>query len=97
MNQRAQTIEHLQRSDEDSSLRRALAARLDTALRRAGISSASAARRLDVSEHDVQFWRRGITVPPLNAFTRIATFLNLDVYWLCTGQTPGATAAFHAS
>jgi hypothetical protein len=38
MNQRAQTIEHLQRSDEDSSLRRALAARLDTALKRAGIS-----------------------------------------------------------
>ena len=31
MNQRAQTIEHLKRSDEDSSLRRALAARLDTA------------------------------------------------------------------
>ncbi len=38
MNQSAQTIEHLQRSDEDSSLRRALAARLDTALKRAGIS-----------------------------------------------------------
>jgi hypothetical protein len=63
-------------------------------LKRAGISSAGAARWLDVSERDVQFWRRGITVPPLNAFTRIATFLNLDVYWLCTGQTPGATAAF---
>ncbi|MPW22507.1 XRE family transcriptional regulator [Paraburkholderia sp. CNPSo 3157] len=93
MNQRAQTIEHLQRSDEDSSQRRALAARLDTALKRARISSAGAARRLEVSEHDVQFWRRGITVPPLSAFTRIASFLNLDVYRLCTGQTAGATAA----
>ena len=94
MNQRAQTIEHLRRSNQDSSLRRALAARLDTALKRAGISSTGAARRLEVSERDVQFWRRGITVPPLNAFTQIANFLNLDVYWLCTGKTPVATAAF---
>jgi transcriptional regulator with XRE-family HTH domain len=89
MNQRAQTIEHLQRSDEDNSLRRALAARLDTALRRAGLSSARVARLLHVSECDVQFWRRGITVPPLLAFTRMAAFLNLDIHWLCTGQTPG--------
>ena len=94
MNRRAQTIEHLERSGEDSSLRRALAARLDTALKRAGISSACAAKRLDVREREVQFWRQGITVPPLNVFTRIAAFLNLDVYWLCTGQTPGSPAVF---
>jgi transcriptional regulator with XRE-family HTH domain len=81
-------MEHLQRIDEDSSLRRALAARLDAALKRAGFSSARVARRLDVSESDVQFWCRGITVPPLDVFTRMAGFLNLDVYWLCTGQTP---------
>jgi len=92
MNRRAQTIEHLERSNGDSSLRRALAARLDTALRRAGISSACAARRLDVRERDVQFWRHGITVPPLNAFTRMAAVLNLDLHWLCTGQTPGSPA-----
>jgi len=78
MNQHAQTIEHLERSGKDSSLRRALAARLDTALRRAGVSSARVARRFDVNEHDVQFWRRGITVPPLSVFTRIAAFLNVD-------------------
>ena len=89
MNQRAQAIGHLQRSDEDSSLRRALAGRLNAALKRAGISSACAARQLNVSEIDVQFWRRGITVPPLSAFKRIAAFLNLDFYWLCTGQTAG--------
>jgi transcriptional regulator with XRE-family HTH domain len=94
MNRRAQTIEHLERSGADSSLRRALAARLDTALKRAGISSARAANWLNVSESEVQFWRQGITVPSLNVFTRIAAFLNLDVYWLCTGQTPGASAAF---
>jgi len=88
MNRRAQTIEHLERSGEDNGLRRALAARLDTTLKRAGISSSRVARWLDVSEQDVQFWRRGITVPPLNAFTRIAEALNLDVHWLCTGQTP---------
>ena len=88
MNQRAQTIEHLERIGEDSSLRRALAARLDTSLKRAGVSTARAARWLDVSECDVQFWRRGITVPPLNAFKRIAALLNLDAYWLCTGQIP---------
>ena len=92
MNRRAQTIEHLERSNGDSSLRRALAARLDTALRRAGISSACAARRLDARERDVQFWRQGITVPPLHAFTRIAEALNLDLHWLCTGQTRGSPA-----
>ena len=94
MNRRAQTIEHLERSGEDNSLRRALAARLDTTLKRAGISSARAATWLDVSERDVQFWRSGITVPPLNVFTRIAAVLNLDVHWLCTGQTLGPPAAF---
>jgi hypothetical protein len=94
MNRRAQTIEHLARSSMDSSLRRALAARLDTALKRAGISSARAAKWLNVSESEVQFWRQGITVPPLSVFTRMAAFLNLDVYWLCTGQTAGAPAVF---
>jgi hypothetical protein len=34
----------------------------------------------------VDFWRRGITVPPLHAFTRIAAALEIDVHWLCTGQ-----------
>ncbi|TCG03896.1 hypothetical protein BZM27_44895 [Paraburkholderia steynii] len=92
MNRRAQTIALLARIGEDSSRRRALAARLDTALKRAGISSACAARRLDMCERDVQFWRRGITVPPPNAFTRIAAFLNLDASWLCTGQSSGASA-----
>jgi ribosome-binding protein aMBF1 (putative translation factor) len=87
MSRRAQTIEHLERSAEDKSLRRSLAARLDMALKRAGISSAQAAKWLDVSEDDVQFWRRGITVPPLSAFTHIAAVLNLDIHWLCTGQT----------
>jgi hypothetical protein len=93
MNQHAQAIEHLERSGKDSSLRRALAARLDTTLRRAGVSSARVARRFDVYEHEVQFWRRGITVPPLSVFTWIAAFLDVDVYWLCTGQTRVATAA----
>jgi hypothetical protein len=46
-----------------------------------------------VSEHDVQFWRRGITVPPLAAFTRIARTLDVDVHWLCTGQSAAAQAA----
>ena len=91
MNRYAQTIEHLKRSGEDSSLRRALAARLDTSLKQAGVSSSRVARRLEVSERDVQFWRRGITVPPLGLFKRIAAFLGLDVHWLCTGQTPMAT------
>jgi hypothetical protein len=90
MNRRAQTIEHLERSGEDSSLRRTLAARLETGW----ISSACAARRLDVRKRDVQFWRQGITVPPLNVFTRIATALKIDVHWLCTGQTPDGQVAF---
>jgi len=67
---------------------------LRLALKRAGISSACAARRLDVRKRDVQFWRQGITVPPLNVFTRIATALKIDVHWLCTGQTPDGQVAF---
>lgn len=71
---------------ENDRLRRAMAARLDRAFKRAGISSARAARGLGVSEYDVQYWRNGITVPPLNACMRLAAVLNLDVHWLCTGQ-----------
>jgi hypothetical protein len=90
MNRHTQHIGHLERSAEDNRLRRALAARLDRAFKRAGISSAQAAKWQGVSEHDVQFWRRGITVPPLNAFTHIAAILNVDIHWLCTGQSQAA-------
>ena len=86
MNRYAQTVEHLERSDGDSGRRRALAARLDTALKRAGVSSARVAKWVDVSESDV-FWRRGITVPPMLAFRRIAASLNVEMHWLCTGHT----------
>ena len=82
-----ESIGHLERSAGDNRLRRALAARLDRAFKRAGVSSAQAAKWLGVSEDDVQYWRRGITVPPLNACTSLATVLNLDVHWLCTGHT----------
>jgi hypothetical protein len=84
MNRHTKTIGRLERSAGNDRLRRALAARLDE---RAGISSARAANWLGVSEYDVQYWRRGITVPPLNACMRPATVLNPDVHWLYTGQT----------
>jgi len=48
---------------------------------------------LSVGEHDVQFWRRGITVPPFAAFNRIAKALDIDPHWLCTGQAERAHAA----
>jgi len=86
-------IGHLERSHEDNALRRAIGARLDRALHRAGMSSAKAAKRLSVSENDVQYWRHGITVPPLHAFTRMAAILDVDVHWLCTGETEIAHAA----
>ncbi|MFL9869931.1 helix-turn-helix transcriptional regulator [Paraburkholderia fungorum] len=86
MNRHTENIGHLERSVEDNRLRRALGARLDRAFKRAGASSAQAAKWLGVSEDDVQYWRRGITVPPLNACMRLAAVLHLDVDWLCTGQ-----------
>ena len=89
MGRHAYPIGHLERSHEDNTLRRAIAARLH----RAGMSSAKAAKRLSVSENDVQYWRRGITVPPLHAFTRMAAILDVDVHWLCTGETQIAHAA----
>jgi hypothetical protein len=86
MNRYTNTIGHLERSTENDRLRRAVAARLDRALKRGNVSSARAAKWLEVNEYDVQYWRGGITVPPLNACMRLATLLNLDVHWLCTGQ-----------
>jgi DNA-binding XRE family transcriptional regulator len=86
MSRHTENIGHLERSVGDNRHRRALAARLDRAFIRAGVSSAQAAKWLGVTEDDVQYWRRGITVPPLNACTRLAAVLNLDVDWLCTGQ-----------
>ncbi|MFM0138777.1 helix-turn-helix domain-containing protein [Caballeronia grimmiae] len=87
------TVGHLERSHDDNSLRRAMAARLDRAMQRANVSSAKAAKWVEVSEDDVQFWRRGITVPPLHAFNRIARALDVDVHWLCTGQAQAAQAS----
>ncbi|KND60801.1 hypothetical protein BVER_01018c [Candidatus Burkholderia verschuerenii] len=87
MGRHSQTIGHLERSQDDNALRRAIAARLDRAMQKGNISSAKAADLLDVSEDDVLYWRRGITVPPLHAFNRIAKALDLDVHWLCTGQS----------
>src|SRR5260370_40405650 len=90
MGQHSNTTGHLKRSAEDHVLRRAIAARLDRALQQAGTSSAKAAKWLSVTREEMDFWRRGITVPPLHAFTRIAATLEVDVHWLCTGQTQRA-------
>ena len=88
MSRRIQVNVHLERSAHDSTLRRAIAARLDRALRRAGVRSARVAAWLAVSAEEVQLWRRGITVPPVEAFTRLAAILEVDIHWLCTGQSP---------
>ncbi|WP_240975270.1 XRE family transcriptional regulator [Paraburkholderia aromaticivorans] len=87
MNPEILTMKHLARTAGDSSLRRPLAARLDRALERAGISSANSAKSPGVAENEVHFWRHGITVPELQYFSRLANILQLDVHWLCTGQT----------
>ena len=71
MGQYSKTTGHLERSAEDHVLRRAIAARLDRALQQAGTSSAKAAKWLGVTQQEMDFGRRGITVPPLHAFTRI--------------------------
>jgi DNA-binding XRE family transcriptional regulator len=90
MSRHTEHIGYLERSVQDNRLRRALAARLDRTFKQAGVSSAQAAKWLGVSEDDVQYWRRGITVPPLNVCTRLAAAFNLDVHWLCTGQAQAA-------
>lgn len=53
MSRHAENSGHLERSVGDNRLRRALAARLDMALKRACISSARAARWPGVREYDV--------------------------------------------
>ena len=62
MNRRAQVIAHPGCSGEDGGWRRAVVARPDIALRHADISFVIVARRLDVSESDVHFRHRGITL-----------------------------------
>ena len=94
MNRHTENIGHLERSVANNRLRRALAARLDRAFKRAGVTSAQAAKWLGVSEGDVQYWRRGITVPPLNACTRLAAVLKLDIHWLCTGNHRSPSSLF---
>lgn len=93
MGHHSNTIGHLERSAEDHVFRRAIAARLDRALQQAGTSSAKAAKWLSVTQEEVDFWRRGIAVSPLHAFTRIAPTLEVDVHWLCTGQTQRAVTS----
>ena len=39
-----------------------------------------AAKWLAQCEDGVQYWRCGITIPPLNACTRLATVLDLDLH-----------------
>jgi hypothetical protein len=93
MGRHSNTTGHLERSAEDPVLRRAIAACLDRALQQAGTSSAKAAKWLSVTQEEVAFWRRGITVPPLQAFTRIAATLKVDVHWLCAGQSQRAVTS----
>jgi hypothetical protein len=93
MGHHSNTTGHLERSAEDPVLRRAIAACLDRALQQAGTSSANAAKWLSVTQEEVDFWRRGITVPPLHAFTRIAATLKVDVHWLCAGQSQRAVTS----
>jgi hypothetical protein len=79
MNRHTETIGHLERSagTTDSGERSPHAL---TAHARASVSSAQAAKWLGVSEVDLQYWRRGITAPSLNARKRLAGGLNLDVH-----------------
>jgi len=93
MGQHTTTFGHLEPSAEDHVFWRVIAARLDRALQQAGTSSAKATKWLSVTQEEVDFWRRGITVSPLHAFTRIAATLEVDVHWLCTGQTQRAVTS----
>ena len=88
MGQHTKNLQQLHRGAEDHVLRRAIAARLDRALQRAATSFAKAAKWLSVTQDEVDFWRRGITVPPFHAFTRIAATLQVDVPLALHGPDP---------
>src|SRR5260370_40429388 len=93
MGQHTKSSQQLHGSAGDHVLGRAIAARLDRALQRAGTRSAKAAKWLSVTQDEVDFWRRGITVPPLHAFTRIAATLQVDVPLALHGPTPRAVTS----
>lgn len=92
MGQHTENLAHLERGAGNHVLRSAVAASLDRIPQRASNSSAKTAKWLGFTPDDVDLWRRGITVTPLHAFTRLATALEAGVNWHCTGQTQGVQA-----
>jgi ribosome-binding protein aMBF1 (putative translation factor) len=76
---------HLELAGQSNRGKRAFAARLDMALKRAGLPSGHVAKALRVAENVVNFWRGGVILPDIRDCQRLSALLNLDVFWLCAG------------
>ena len=88
---RANELEvHLDRNTHSDRFRKLFSTKLDMTVKRARFTTRLVASYMGVKEHEVHFWRAGITLPGSGQCRRLSRLLRVDVAWLC--GTP-ATAA----
>ncbi len=66
-----------------------LAARIESARMRAGLSQAQLARRMGIERQSVQQWENGETAPRQSRLTKLAQVLGVNAQWLLTGEPGG--------
>ena len=69
--------------------RTTLAARIESARKRAGLSQAQLARRMGIERQSVQQWEHGETAPRQSRLTKLAQVLGVEAQWLLMGETDG--------
>jgi ribosome-binding protein aMBF1 (putative translation factor) len=74
---------YLEQNAQNARFLRAFAARLNTSLTKAGMSSARVAALMRVSTDDVQMWRQGVTIPSSAECQRLSELADSSVEWLC--------------
>lgn len=88
MTTNVQIDKHLETTGQTNGWRRAFAARIDMTLKRAQRRSAWVARRLNVSERQVGFWRAGVLLPTGEQCRRLSALLQVDLHRLCAVDNP---------
>jgi hypothetical protein len=88
---RANELEvHLETNTHSDRFRKRFSTKLDMTIKRARITTRLVASYMGVNEHEVNFWRAGITLPGSGQCHRLSRLLRVDVTWLY--GTPGAVA-----
>ncbi|SAL26287.1 hypothetical protein AWB64_02157 [Caballeronia sordidicola] len=90
---RANQLEtHLERYTHSDRFRKLFSAKLDMTIKRARITTRLVASYVGVKEHEVNFWRAGITLPGSGQCRRLSRLLRVDLAWLCAAPENRAVA-----